>query len=80
MLEILEYIAAYGLVALYFLSPIAAIVWFVISMVKLKRTPPDAPEHKRRKLFAVISGWVMSVVLAVVIGLALLFMIAVTHM
>lgn len=80
MLEILEYIVTYGSVALYFLAPIAAIVWFVISMVKLKRTPQNAPEHKRRKLFVVISGSVMGVALAVVIGLTVLFMIAVTHM
>lgn len=80
MSEILSYILIYGLVALYFLAPIASVVWFVISMVILKNTPPDASEHKRRKWFAVISGCVMGVVLAVVIGLAILFMIAITHM
>ncbi len=80
MSEILSYILTYGLVALYFLAPIASVVWFVISMVILKNTPPDAPEHKRRKRFAVISGCVMGVVLAVFIGLTILFMIAITNM
>jgi len=71
---------------LYFLIPLAAVAFFLVSMVRwlqAKDAPPGTftPEQLRtRKLLFVISAAVAGVLVAVIVGFFLLLMTAVAFM
>lgn len=70
--------------ALFLIVPAAAIVWFVISLVLLVRTPKNDTKRRPRKVMAVISGAVTALIVgaAVFAAIAFVFMFlsAMAHM
>lgn len=60
---------------LFFLVPIAAVVWFVVSLVRFVKTPKSDPKRRSRGTMALISGIVMGLAVAAVTAVTLfLFM------
>lgn len=74
---------------LYYLLPIAAIVFFIISLVRYisarnsyryKTGSISKEELKKRKLLLIISSVIMAVLVAVVVGFIFLLVMAIAYM
>ena len=68
---------------LFLVVPTAAVVWFMVSLVRFVRTPKSDPKRRSRGSMALVSGIVMGLVITAVIAitaLLLIFMNAIVHM
>lgn len=69
--------------ALFVLVPTAAVVWFVISLVRFTRTPKSDSKRRSRGTMALISGIIMGLAITAVIAVLLflfIFLSAMAHM
>lgn len=70
--------------AFFLIVPTAAIVWFVISLVLLVRTPKNNTKRRPRKVMAVISGTITALIVGAAvfaaIAFAFMFLGAMAHM
>lgn len=69
--------------ALFVLVPTAAVVWFVISLVRFTRTPKSDSKRRSRGTMALISGIIMGLAITAVIVVLLflfIFLSAMAHM
>ncbi|MDE6599382.1 MAG: hypothetical protein K2K34_04805 [Oscillospiraceae bacterium] len=64
-----------------FATPLAALVWFVISIVKYCRTPKENTEERRKKRRMVIASAITAAVInGALITIIILFLIGLSHM
>lgn len=69
--------------ALFVLVPTAAVVWFVVSLVRFVKTPKTDPKRRSRGTMALISGIVMGLAdtsVIAIIAFLLIFLSAPVHM
>ncbi len=60
---------------------IALLIWFVWALVAYLRTPKeDVEKRNTRRILLIIPAGVLILLLAAIIGLTILFAIAITHM
>lgn len=62
------------------LAPLAALVWFVTSLVLFLRTPKDSPKRSVRRSLLIASSVVIGVILLAIIALIIVFTFAVSFM
>lgn len=73
MIYLLETAAFFGI-------PLAVFIWFIISIVKLVRTPKDDERRKKHLIAVIVSAVIFSVMLLVFVAICILFMIELSHM
>ncbi len=69
--------------AMFVLVPTAAVVWFVVSLVRFVKTPKTDPKRRSRGTMALISGIVMGLAdtsVIAIIAFLLIFLSAPVHM
>lgn len=66
--------------AMFGLPVLAAIVFFIVSLVLFVKTPKDAPKRKTRKVLLIVSAVLMGVIIAAIVGFAIMFTMALMHM
>ncbi|MCX4356640.1 MAG: hypothetical protein OSJ43_10535 [Oscillospiraceae bacterium] len=69
--------------ALFVLVPTAAVVWFVVSLVRFVKTPKTDPKRRSRGTMALISGIVMGLAITAVSAVIMFLFIyfsAIVHM
>lgn len=66
--------------AMFGLPVLAAIAFFVVSLVLFVKTPKDAPKRKTRKVLFIVSAVLMGVIIAAIVGFAIIFTMALMHM
>lgn len=71
----------YIFIFLFFSIPIAAIVWFVLSLVAFKNCPKERiEERKNKKALLIASSIVSGFIIATYFYLVIAFSIAISHM
>lgn len=61
--------------------PLAAVVWFIVSLILFVRTPKSEIQRRRRaKVRLIISAVMAGIFLAALIALMITFFIAIAHM
>lgn len=67
--------------AAFLVPPLAALVWFVISVVKYCRTPKENTEERRKgKRMVIASAITAAVINGALITIIILFLIGLSHM
>lgn len=76
----MEIVEAIIYLALFVLAPTAAVVWFVISLVRFTRTPESDPKRRSRGTMALISGIIMGLAVAAVTAVIMFLFIFLSAM
>lgn len=79
----MEIVEAIIYLALFVLVPTAAVMWFVISLVRFTRTPKSNPKRHSRGIMALISGIVMGLAVTAATAVTVflfIFFSAMAHM
>lgn len=77
------YSTEYLIYGLFFGFPLAAVIFFVVSLVRyvrVKRSGADPQERKKRGILLIVSSIVAGALLAVVVGFIALLMMAIAFM
>lgn len=68
-------------VALFYLQPVAALAWFIVSLVMYLKTPKDSPKRTTRRVLLIVSTITFVVLfLLPVLFIALLYFSAISFM
>ncbi len=79
----MAYILQFLIYGLFFGLPLAAVIFFVVSLVRYvraKRSGADPQERKKRRILLIVSSIIAGVLLAVVVGFIVLLMMAIAFM
>ncbi len=68
------------LVGLFLATPLAALVWCIISLIRFLKTPKEDPKRKPRRIHFIISAVVAGCLWAVIVSIIALFFLALTAM
>lgn len=71
---------AFLIMLLFFGTPIAAVVWFFVSLKNFFSTVPFTEERKRAKILLIISGIVAGTLVAIILGIIALLALAIANM
>ncbi len=67
----------------FFGPPLAAVIWFVISLIlliRIKKSDPNDPKLGRCRILAIVSGCIAGALVIALALLIMLFMLAMAHM
>ncbi|MDE5556590.1 MAG: hypothetical protein K2J32_02675 [Ruminococcus sp.] len=60
--------------------PVAIIIFFIVSLVLLKKTPKDSEKYKKRKTAFIVSAVLAGIHVTAVVALFIIISISLTHM
>ncbi|MDE6665245.1 MAG: hypothetical protein K2K14_03525 [Ruminococcus sp.] len=60
--------------------PVGIIIFFIISLVMLKKTPKDSEEYKKRKIAFIVSAVLAGILVAAVVALFIMAQMIIIYM
>lgn len=66
--------------AMFVLPVLAVIVFFIVSLVLFLKAPKNSPKRKTCKVLLIISSVLLGIFVASVVGIAVMFSMAITYM
>lgn len=67
-------------VLLFFGIPVGIIIFFIVSLILLKKTPKDSEKYKSRKTAFIVSAVLAGILTAIVATLFIMISISLTYM
>lgn len=60
--------------------PVGIIIFFIVSLIWLKKTPKDSENYKKRKTAFIVSAVLSGILVTAVVALFIIISISLTHM